>query len=305
MKHLRKGFTLIELLVVVAIIALLVGLLLPAITQARRNAASVKDATQVKEIHQSMLVFANSAEGRLPTPGLIDRLPVNGVEQIGYGNEDHSQNHTANVYSCMIAANLINADICVGPTEVNPRINEDLDYDREMYSPSTDTYWDTSFVADIAQDFTGPGTGSNASFAHAALAGDRKSVKWRNRTDATFPIMGTRGTGGNSNRGGATTGDDYDLSPTLELHGGDRQWRGNVVFADNHIETLDSFFADLTSHDSGTGTGKKKDNLYTCEFADGPSGNRNHSSSDAWLVFTKAPHQEFQVTPIWDPLLTS
>lgn len=309
MSNRRKGFTLIELLVVVAIIALLVGLLLPAITQARQNAATMKDGTQMKEIHQAMLVWANSNDGRLPTPGLIDRLPTELGERPGYGDEDHTQNHTANVYSAMIASNLINTDIVIGPTEANVNVQQDLNYDRSDYRPASDTYWDASFKADITQAFTGTDTGSNTSYAHAALCGDRKSVKWRNRTDAGYPIISTRGTGGTftgggfTGAGGADTGTAYEQSPTLLLHGPKRQWVGNVCFADNHTDTLETFFPVLTSHDTGTGSGKKKDNIFSAEFPDGPGGDTKESSSDAWLTITLPVHSEFNVNPVWDPLI--
>jgi prepilin-type N-terminal cleavage/methylation domain-containing protein len=308
MNHRRKGFTLIELLVVVAIIALLVGLLLPAITQARRNAATMKDATQIKEIHGAMLVWANDNEGRLPTPGLIDRLPTELGERPGYGDEDHTQNHIAFVYSAMIAANLINTDIVIGPTEVNQNVNQDLNYDRGDYSPALDNYWDVNFKANLTQAFTGGDTGSNASFAAAALAGDRKSVKWRNRTESGYALLGTRGTGGTytgggfTGQGGQDTGTQYDQSPTLELHGPKRQWVGNICFADNHTDTVESFFPVLSSYDMGNNTGKKKDNVFSAEFPNGPAADTKESAGDAWLVFTLPPHAEFNVTPVWDPL---
>lgn len=294
----RKAFTLIELLVVIAIIALLVGLLLPAISKAQRNAKTVRDGSQLKEMHKTLLIFADSQGGRMPTPGLINRLPVGGLQLPGTGDEDHTQNHTANIYSVLIAQNYFNPDICVGPTEVNTNIKVKQDYNRAMYNPTNDVYWDPTFRADMTLT-----NGSNTSYAHMALINRRKAVKWRNTGDAGTPHLGTRGTGGSftgptgfGGQGGSITGNDYSRSPTLELHGPMREWQGNVAFGDNHVELLTTFFPDLTAFDAGNNTGKKRDNIFSCEF-----GGQNQS--DAWLTINVPAHTEFSCTPRWDILL--
>ena len=62
----RTCFTLIELLVVVAIIAVLVALLLPALNAAREMAKTVACANQVKQIGTAILLQAEDDGGRLP-----------------------------------------------------------------------------------------------------------------------------------------------------------------------------------------------------------------------------------------------
>ncbi len=262
----KKGFTLIELLVVIAIIALLIGILLPALGKARASARQVKDSTQVRGIHQGMVLWAQNNSETYPLPSAIDRANQTINSATGFLAKDLPRHIT----SIMIFNGFFSPELAISPAESNPNIRID---DKYAYSePNTaavakNALWDPAFRAHPAGGDglqaggdtntlvrTGAGTAPLGGFSYAYMPpfGSRR-VKWSNTFVSTEAILANRGPSYQPlSSGTATTpwvpvdsgatvpnnGGNIRFgtnSNAMLIHGGRTSWEGNVVYNDNSV----------------------------------------------------------------------
>ena len=149
----KRGFTLIELLVVMVIIALLVGILLPALGRAREEARKTQCRSNLRQVGLAMQMYTNDNRGWTPASYGFwvyadGATPTKATT--GFGVTNYGQNGAAEFLTSLIMRPKLN--------HYNNRWTGATDTDMSNLDVSHVFSWDDNFLS-AAPRFRAPGGG--------------------------------------------------------------------------------------------------------------------------------------------------
>lgn len=272
------GFTLIELLVVISIIALLIGILLPALGAARRTARQMANNTQLRGIHQGMFTYSQSNKSWFPGVD-SDGQPLKGAGALAHTTDPGATysapsfgHHPLRRLAVMLETNFFPPEYMLNPAD---DVKEVADASAAAPNVNVNNY--SYAMLEISNHNVGANGNGTAWVSSTAWRPANRGIEWQDTANTAAIIMSDRAISDTA------TAADNATAGTIDYHSlwsevGSGEWRGAVQRNDGSVEF--STTPDEFSTRYANGAQVQNDNI----FARNESGTNMNYESNAKMV---------------------
>jgi prepilin-type N-terminal cleavage/methylation domain-containing protein len=257
MKSKRIAFTLIELLVVISIIAVLIGILLPALGAARTSARKSQSTSRIKGCQQSLVTFAQFNNTYYPgvnSNGKALRVSDPDMDTTIGATSDSIIGHLVTArYEQLFDSQYFNGEFAISPQDDKRNGWQDGEVTSDNY-----TYCMLRLEFNAMKD---GGFLDQTQLRHK---------EWRNTINSQAVVMSDRNIGLNDN--------NAKVESVWVNDEGD--WRGVMVWNDNHAKFESDHRQPLQY---GNGSYREKDNVFKNQTKSG----KNRTNEDCVMVTFK------------------
>lgn len=269
MRASRRAFSVVEVFVLAIVLLVVIAIAFAFLQRPRRGVhGPMKDSTQIRGLHQGLVLFAQNNRDQYPVPSEIDAANTTLTA-------DSAKDDLGNVLSILVYNGYFATELTVSPAEQSRLIQVHANYELSKpraavqsapdNNPSNDALWDPSFRGSPAEMVARNGTKpvgtlapeanvmAHNSYAMMPFFAERRE-RWSNTFQANEAVIGNRGpmyelvgSGGAATSRLLETGTDTSQpgfvsqtgkgtnSMTLGIHGGKSTWEGYIAFNDNHV----------------------------------------------------------------------